>query len=338
MPPSRDRHHRPHPQPAASTRPPALRIACLLAILVAGFANAQPEAQPDAQPDPPEPVHPDLVEVASGFRFTEGVAWSPDGRLLFSDMRGDVKPRSSRIHAYDPQTGQTTVLFDLDTSGGSNGLYVDPLGRLHIAENSVGRRVTRIEPDGAVTVLADQHDGQPLLGPNDLVVDAHGGVYFSTPRFRNNVPREGVYYATADGVVTRVAQGVQTPNGVMLSPDGRSLYVADDEATEPVLYAYDVLAPGRLGDRRVFANLPGPDTPRQRFGPDGMTVDPAGNLYVAYDDILVYNPDGQLVERIGVPGQPTNVTFGGPDGASLYISAGGSIYRLDRSPAAPGSP
>lgn len=250
------------------------RIFCLFTMLLAPLACA------------------DLEKLADGYRFTEGPAATPDGAVFFTDIP------NQHVLRYDPVSGETTIART--DSGGANGLALDPTGRLIACEGSA-RQVTRLNPDGTVTVLASEYDGKPLNSPNDLTLDDAGGIYFTDPRYgnRDNIELpEAVYYLATDGTLTQIIADFKRPNGIVLSPNGRVLYVADNGAKS--IYAYDVAAPGVINNKRLFAELPG--------GPDGMSVDGMGNLYVTNHPggVYRYSPEGVEAGIIETPGKVTN--------------------------------
>mgnify|MGYP001131905766 CR=1 FL=1 len=259
-----------------------------------------------------------LEEVARGFRFTEGPVADKHGDIWFTDIP------NNRIHRYSVAHNQTTVEYE--NTGGANGLAFDRQGRL-IACQGTARQLVRYDGDGGITTLADVYEGAQLNSPNDLVIDDQGGIYFTDPRYGNRdnmrMRIEGVYYLDRRGQLMRVIDDLQRPNGVMLSPGGETLYVADEAARR--IYAYDVRADGTLVNKRLFANT----GDNQPGGADGLTVDERGNVYAACPNgIIIWNTRGEHQTTIPVPGRPTNCTFGGLDGRELFITAGGSLYRI----------
>jgi len=276
--------------------------------------------------------------------FTEGVAAGPDGMIYFSDIPGSVP---GRILRFDPRSGQTVV--HCADSGKSNGLFFDAQGRLLAAcgANDGRRAVCEITPQGEVRPLVETFAGRRFNAPNDLVIAADGTIYFSDPRYVGAEPLEldhqSVYRVRpASGQAERLDTGVTKPNGVILSPDGRTLYVAEtDNGTTDVsqppppgtkvrmtLNAFELRDDGALGPRRVLVDF------GEKLGIDGMTVDPAGRIYAAVrsDDrhgIRIYDPSGREIASIPTPSLPTNCTFG-RDGESgtLYVTAGGGLYRI----------
>jgi gluconolactonase len=253
--------------------------------------------------------------------FTEGGALAGDGSILFSDI-GD------RIMRFDPKTGKVTVFRE--PSGRANGLIFDPKGRLVAAEGG-GRRVSITEADGTVRTLADRFEGKRFNSPNDVAVDAKGRVYFSDPRYVGDDPREldheSVYRIDPDRSVHRLDTTALKPNGLAVSPDGKTLYVADNGPTRRVLLALDLDDHGDVRRPRVLHDL------GAGRGIDGMTTTADGLIVAAAGSgkeggVYVFNPSGKRLAFLLVPEDPTNVEFGGPDRTMLYITAGKSLYRI----------
>ena len=250
--------------------------------------------------------------LATGFTFLEGPAADGYGNVYFTDIPNE------RIHRWTPGEGVTVFRED---SGRANGLRFDLDGRLLVCEMG-RRRVTAIDVDGVVTVLADRYDGRRLNSPNDLWVDPLGGVYFTDPRYgaADDLDLTGnhVYYVTPDGqTVIQVTVDLVRPNGVVGTSDGSRLYVADHGGGRT--YAYDIASDGRLRNRRLFVAQ----------GSDGMTLDARGNVYLTGDDVTIYNPGGNPVGSIAVPEPPANLAFGGVDGTTLFITARTSLYTVE---------
>ena len=248
-------------------------------------------------------------KLADGFKFTEGPAVAPDGTIYFNDIPNE------RTHVYDPESGKTSVFRE--PSGRANGLFFTPAGALIACEGGA-RRVTRTDHAGEVTVLADTFDGKKLNSPNDVVPDGVGGFYFTDPRYGKNDDREidveAVYYIDRKGKITEVAADLTKPNGIILSPDEETLYVADPGAE--TIWAYRVDGPGNISDRRKFADV----------GSDGMTVDKSGNIYVTWTDVIAFSPDGKEVLRLTPPEKPANCLL---VGKTLYVTARTGFYAID---------
>lgn len=259
-----------------------------------------------------------VKKLFGDFKFTEGPAGDPADNVFFSDVP------ESKIYKVD-SSGKLSVF--LDPSHNSNGLMLSSSG--DVVACQMEGRVVAISPDGKrVRVLADQYGGQRFNAPNDLVIDRQQGVYFTDPRFRAPQPLpqkvEGVYYVPAGGKPVRLVDNVAAPNGVILSPDERTLYLIPSMQAE--MLAYPVTAPGKLGPAAVFCSVEQPPG-QQGKGGDGCTVDIQGNLYVATGlGVQVFSPQGKPLGVIQVPEQPSNVTFAGPGNRQLYITARTSLY------------
>ncbi|OJY29976.1 MAG: hypothetical protein BGO98_47470 [Myxococcales bacterium 68-20] len=260
-----------------------------------------------AYPDPLEGTTKAATLVKGRFRFSEGPVWI-GGRLLFTEIPANV------IHEVLPDGGTTQFRTN---SGGANGLAVDNQGRL-IACEGTAKRVTRSDATkgAATTALAEGYDNAELNAPNDVIVRADGNIYFTDPNYSSNPNTqddEAVYRIDPQGGLSRVAHDFDKPNGIALSPDQGTLYVVDNGAGK--LLAAPVDAAGVPGTFTTLADVP---------GGDGMTVDDAGNLYVADDaGIDVFDKTGKKLGTITVDVKPSNCTFGGDDRRTLYITANG---------------
>lgn len=264
--------------------------------------------------------------------LTEGPVWEGEA-LLFTDIP------NSRIMRYVPATN-TCEVYRQGTQG-TNGLTLDREGRLYGCQGG-GRRVVRYEADGGMTILAERFEGRQLNEPNDIVVDARGRVWFTDPCYSMNrawmeLDHEAVYRLDPqpDGsyAIARVTFDTMRPNGLVLSPDEHTLYVAESPRAPEgrrQLRAYPVAENGTLGPMRVLYDF---DAHR---GIDGMRVDSAGNIVASCGwkqsgpgpRIAVFAPDGAVLEEHPVPDDPTNVCFGGPDLTDLYVTGfGGTLVR-----------
>ncbi|HVR75728.1 MAG TPA: SMP-30/gluconolactonase/LRE family protein [Planctomycetota bacterium] len=304
----------------------AAAVSTTLSVEPAGAAELSDLVEPGVKP----------TQVAGGCEFTEGPAWSPEGYLLFSDIPND------RIVQLLP-TGETADF--LKPSGRANGLQFDQAGRLFICQGGE-RRVSRIDSTATkkVTVLADSHEGKKLNSPNDLALDAHGGLYFTDPRYGQGEPVEqpvmGVYYIDLTGKLSRVIDSLERPNGILVSPDGKRLHVAEPNKRQ--VHRYEISGPGILSKGEVaFTGDPDEDG----GGPDGMAHDALGNIYATYKGITILDPEGKLIGRIPVPERPANCKFGGKDMKTLFITARKSVYSIPMRvagkplvPAGPGAP
>lgn len=275
--------------------------------------------------------------------FTEGVAAGPDGSMYFSDIALDQSP--GRVMKFNPANRQTTV--HCADSGKSNGLMFDREGRLIACCGALyGRRaLVRITGDGRVEPIVEKFQGKTLNSPNDLVIDPRGRIYFSDPRYLGpetmDLDHMSVLRLDPDGTLRRATTDIEKPNGVYLSPDARTLYVAETNNGTTNIEAGKTYTPGRmtlnafpinvdgsLGTKRVLVDF-GKET-----GIDGMTVDIKGNIYGAVRSarrfgIVVFSPEGKERAYIPTPDLPTNCKFGrGPESKTLYITAGKGFFRI----------
>lgn len=292
-----------------------------------------------------------LEEVWNEGSFTEGAAVGPDGMLYFSDIPF-VNDKPGRILKFDPKTEKVTV--HCADSGKSNGLYFDTKGRLLACCGAMNgkRAVVEVQPDGMLEVVADKFEGKPFNAPNDLVVHQNGSIYFSDPRYVGTEPVEqpemSVYRIDLDGSVHRVTKSsgggnaIEKPNGVHVSPDGKTLYVAEtNNGSQDVtkedpnikkgrmtLNAFPIREDGSLGSKTVLVDFGEED------GVDGMSIDTKGNIYAAVRSanrhgIVVYTPKGKELAYIPTKELPTNCCFGrADDGSTLYVTAGTGFYRI----------
>ncbi len=260
----------------------------------------------------------DTYLVATGFQFTEGPLWRSDGSLLFVDIR------TSTIHRVIP--GRQPETFR-DNSGGSNGLTFDLSGRLVMCEGD-NRRITRMEPDGSITVLTDNWDGKRLHRPNDIVCKSDGSLYFTNPNGRippeeREIDFSGVHRIASDGSVTAVLGDTQYPNGLAFSPDESRLYVANTRDAMQI-NVYDVNADGTVSNGRRFADM---SSEEPDGVPDGMKVDAQGRVYcTGPGGCWVFDPDGSHLGIIRLPEIPANCAWGGPNNSTMYFTARTSVY------------
>jgi gluconolactonase len=260
--------------------------------------------------------------------FTEGPAYGPDHCVYFSDI-------GNRIMKFDPQTGKTSEYRN--PSGRANGLDFDPKGRLVAAEgaNKGGnRRVTITDKDGTVRVLADKWKGKRFNSPNDLTIDSKNRIYFTDPRYVGDEPREidteSVYRIDPNGTVTQIISDVQKPNGIIISPDMKTLYLADSSGGakgKRLLLSYALSDDGTVSKKKVLHDF-GADR-----GIDGMCIDIKGNIYATAGKgktagVTIFSAVGKKLEFIPTPEDPSNCVFGGADRRMLYITAGRSLYRI----------
>ncbi len=252
------------------------------------------------------------TKIETGFKFTEGPAMGPDGRIYFSDIP------TEKIHVLDPESGQ--VSEHRADSGKANGLVWTPNDALIACEGGA-RRITIQRADGKITTLVDKFEGKKLNSPNDITLDGEGGFYFTDPRYgdRENMEMEveGVYYVNRSRKISRVSDQLKRPNGILLANHGKLLYVAD--TGDQKIYVFDVDGAGEISNERVFADI----------GSDGMTIDEYDNVYLTNGKFVhIYSHSGTLVEQIEFPESPSNVTFGGKDRKTLFVTARTSLYSV----------
>jgi gluconolactonase len=281
-------------------------------LLVSYSSVAQVSSAPEALVGKGEQVR----KAGAGYAFTEGPSVARDGRVFFTDQPND------RIYVWDQNSGIT--LFK-ESCGRSNGTWFDRDGNL-LACADLRNSIVKITPSGELTVIYDQgFRGAHLNGPNDLWQDSKGGIYFTDPYFHRDYWEPGhkqeqdiqaVYYLKPSGELIRVIEDLKVPNGIVGTPDGKFLFVADmmGRAT----WKYNINPDGSLTNKTLFAPS----------GSDGMTIDGQGNIYLSAGKILVYNPDGKKIGEIGLPEAPTNLCFGGKKRDILFITARTSVYTL----------
>jgi len=256
----------------------------------------------------------EITQIADDLLFAEGPAADADGNLYFSDIQANL------IYTWSDVKGATVFRED---SGGANGLFFNSEGNLLACEGTNGRLVSIDSKGGAVTVLADKYPwetGSAFNEPNDLWIDAKGGVYFSDPVYIKESTVQGgehVYYLTPKrDNIDRVVNDMTKPNGIIGTPDGTTLYVADHGAGE--IYKYEITENGSLSNKTLFVSA----------GSDGMTIDSEGNIYLTNENgVQVYSSSGTLIETIVVT-DATNVCFGGADGQTLFITAKTKVYSI----------
>jgi len=264
-----------------------------------------------------------VERLATGFHFTEGPVWNPEGEyLLFSDIP------ANRIMKWRLEEGVSHFRVP---SGKSNGLTLDRRGRLIACEHA-NRRVSRTEEDGTIVTLASHYQGKKLNSPNDVVVKADGSVYFTDPPYgldpvfgtfeERELPFYGVYRVSPQGGDLSLLIDDSVPNGLAFSPDESMLYVADTEMNH--IRIFDVKEDGKTAKGRIFAEISG-----EPLAPDGLKVDSEGNVYVTgKGGIWVLNSEGRRLGIVSVPELPANLCWGDSDWKTLYITARTSLYRV----------
>jgi gluconolactonase len=257
--------------------------------------------------------------LATGFVFTEGPLWHPDGFYYFVDVRSSV------LYRVTPGRAHEVVR---DKTGGGNGTTFDLQGRLVLCEGE-NRRVTRTAGDGRIEVLMDRFEGKRLNRPNDVVCKSDGSIYFTDPGLRvplgeRELPYAGVYRVAPDGTQSLVAD-FEYPNGLAFSPDERRLYVANTRWAQ-YIHVLELDAAGKMVRRRIFADMSSDETDGV---PDGMKVDVEGRVYcTGPGGTWVFAPDGSQLGIIRTPEVPANLAFGGPDLKTLFFTARTSVYTM----------
>ena len=287
------------------------------------------------------PPNPKIFKLAEGFRFTEGPVWSRDGGyLLFSD------PNANTIYKYRPEPGNVPgelSVFrkpsgysgaDVTEYGqpGSNGLTLDPQGRLTINEHG-NHRVTRLEANGSLTVMADRYQGKRLNSPNDLVYRSDGALFFTDPPFglpkffddpRKELPYSGVF-SIVKSKLQLASTDLQGPNGIAFSPDEKYLYVTNWDDKKKIIMRYEAQSDGTLKNGELFFDMTGSVG---EDALDGMKVDQKGNLYVSGPGGLwILSAEGKHLGTIVAPKHPHNLAWGDEDGKTLYLCAETGLYR-----------
>ncbi len=255
-------------------------------------------------------------KLTDGFQFTEGPTADTKGDIYFTDQPND------RIMTWNSKTGLSTFM---QPSGRSNGLAFDKDGNLWSCADGKNE-LWRITPDKKSEVMASLFGGKPFNGPNDLWINPAGGIYFTDPFYKRSwwdhteMPQQKqcVYFLTPDfKKVTLVADDLQQPNGIVGTPDGKTLYVADIRANKT--WTYSINPDGTISEKRLFCEM----------GSDGMTIDSRGNIYLTGKGVTVFDKTGKRIGNIPVPESWTaNVCFGDKDLKSLFITASKSLYRI----------
>jgi gluconolactonase len=259
-----------------------------------------------------------LEKIASGFVFTEGPVWHPDGFYYFVDVR------DNKLFSIVPGKPHHLVR----KTGGGNGTTFDMQGRLINCEGD-SRRLTRQELDGSVTILLDQQDGKRLNRPNDVICRSDGTLFFTDPALRvpvqnRDVGEGAVYRLTPDGKCTLVCW-VEYPNGLALSPDEKTLYIANTRWTQ-YIHAVELDEAGAMIRRRIFADM---SIDATNGVPDGMKVDQDGRVFcTGATGVWVFSPSGERIGIIEMPEVCANIAFGGDDLRTLILTASTSVYTL----------
>ncbi len=259
----------------------------------------------------------ELTLVSADFKFTEGPAVDAEGNVYFTDQP------NNRILKWTAVDNSVTVF--MEDAGRANGLYIDDEGNL-LACADEKSELWKIDSEKNVEVLISDFQGKRLNGPNDLWIDPNGGIYITDPyyqrpyweRIEKEIQKEQVYYLAPGATDLKiVANDLEKPNGIIGTADGKTLYVADIGAG--ITWSYNIAADGSLNNKTLFTNM----------GSDGMTIDEQGNIYLTGDGVSVFNSQGEQIEHIAVDRDWTaNVTFGGKDRQTLFITAMDAVYTI----------
>ena len=261
-----------------------------------------------------------IEKVQGGFGFTEGPAVDKAGNLYFSDIPNE------KIHKVED--GKVSVF--IEKSNHANGLMFDSKGRLVACE--MDGQIVAHSPDGKTrTVLVDKNMGNRFNAPNDVVVANNGGIYFTDPAFRAPMPlpqgKTGVYYLSPEGKVFRLIDDLPNPNGVILSPDEKTLYVIPTGQSN--MMAYPIETHGKIGKGKVFCSLKQPEG-KTNTGGDGLSIDIKGNLYITSGlGIQIFSSEGKHLGTIAFPEQPANCCFAGKDMKTFYVTARTGLYKVE---------
>jgi gluconolactonase len=282
------------------------------------------------------PAGADVEQVATITGFSEGPVWIHQGYLLFSDIPGNAIMKwtpDGKLSVFRKPSGYDDKEAPPGAFIGSNGLTIDKQGRLIICEHG-NRRVTRLENDGKLTVLADRYEAKRLNSPNDVIVKSDGALYFTDPPHglgkededpAKELKFNGVY-RLAEGKLQLLTTELNRPNGLAFSPDEKYLYVGNSSSKRKLWMRFEVQTDGSLANGKTFVDASG--SPGDGV-PDGMKVDKKGNIYATGPGGLwLMSPEGKHVGTIVLPSNPANCNWGDKDGKTLYITAGTGVYRV----------
>ena len=257
-----------------------------------------------------------LELISNQFSFTEGPAADKIGNVYFTDQP------NNKIYFWDWKTN--TVELFLDKTGRANGTFFDINDNLFTCSDENGE-IWKISKNKEIEVLSKGFEGKRLNGPNDLWVDDFGGIYFTDPlykreyweNFKQEIPQKNLYYRNKNGQISKLETFTQ-PNGIIGSKKFKKLYVSDIDAGKT--FVYEILGEGKLSEKKLFCEM----------GSDGMTLDSEGNLYLTGKGVTIFNKKGEQIKNIPVPEDWTaNVTFGGENLSTLFITASKSVYKIN---------
>lgn len=256
------------------------------------------------------------ILISNKFNFTEGPSADKNGNVYFTDQPND------RIYFWDWKTGEINLF--MQNTGRANGTIFDGHDNL-ITASDLNGEIWKIDQNRNVEVLSKGFEENRFNGPNDLWIDDFGGIYFTDPLYERDywendmkgIPERNLYYRTINGKVTKLETFVQ-PNGIIGSVALKKLYVSDFGANKT--FVYDILGEGKLSGKKLFCEM----------GSDGLTLDNEGNVYLTGNGVTIYNKKGEKLSNIPIPEEWTaNVTFGGKNNSTLFITASKSVYILE---------
>ena len=253
--------------------------------------------------------------AGTGFKFTEGPAVNSKGQVYFTDQPND------KIHIWDQKKG---ISLYLEGTRRSNGMYFNANQQL-VSCADENNQLVYFDKNKKLHVIHENYEGKHLNAPNDLWIAPNGGIYFTDPYYHREwwnknhselQDTHGVYYLNSNKKISRVINDFKKPNGIIGTPDGKIIYVADIEDNK--VWKYTIEPDGNLSNKTFFAP----------HGSDGMTIDNKGNVYLTSGKIWVYNSKGELIKEIETPEKPSNLCFGGKKRNLLFITARTSVYTL----------